>query len=446
MTKKICLNNQAWLAEESKAWVADGIISSEQSQAIKSLYQVEMDENIQQTGWAMGILVALGVLLIGGGIILLFAHNWEHLGKGARTVLSFLPLIVAQALCFYTFKSKFNSTGWREAGATLVFMGIASSISLIGQTYHIYGDMERFVLTWFVLGLPLVYLMRSSMVMILLTVLICWLCSFQGKAYWLLFFLLVPYWVYCYKQQRNIAFYWGIWLASLCFVIALCISLAFRSSPLFLYPIMSLMTISAAYYLLGKVLFGFDNTKFWKNPLSSLGAIGIGIFSLALSYADLWSETYHQYYSFQLTPLVYLDAVVFFAALALIIFGLYRYRKQLQLYQMVMTGTGLIGLIAMLHFSQVIGSLVWLSWFFNLFIVVVAGLIIVRSAEQGRMLALNGALLWLALLILIRFFDSDISILWKAAAFIVIGSAFIGVNIWFSRQNKRLAQQEAAND
>lgn len=445
MTKKISLEKQKWLLQESQGWVESDIISSQQHQAINDLYQAELEES-ESTNWATNILVALGALLIGGGITLLFAHNWEHLGKGARTVLSFLPLVLSQALCIYTFKAKFSSIAWREAGATLVFMAIAASIGLIGQTYHIYGDLERFVFTWFLLGLPLMYLMRSSMVMILLTILICWLCTFQGKVYWLLFLLILPYWIYSYRKQRNMAFYWALWLAAVGFAVALMISSAYRYSLLTLYSLPFLITMASAYYLLGKLLFGFENYKFWKNPLTSLGAIGVGIFSLILSFPEAsvsYNRSYHEKYTLNFPA--YLDLAIFFLALTFIIFGLIRYRKQLELYQTFILAMGLTGLLALLDFADIISLESWLGWLFNLIIIVTSGAIIFRSAEQGRTLALNGGLLWLSTLILLRFFDSDMSILWKALAFILIGSSFIGINVWFSRKQKQLAKTEASN-
>ena len=39
----------------------------------------------------------------------------------------------------------------------------------------------------------------------------------------------------------------------------------------------------------------------------------------------------------------------------------------------------------------------------------------------------------LALLFTVRFFDSDMSILFRGIAFILIGAGFLGANIWISR-------------
>ena len=42
---------------------------------------------------AVAIFAVFGALLIGSGVILLLAHNWEHLGRGARAAISMTPLL-----------------------------------------------------------------------------------------------------------------------------------------------------------------------------------------------------------------------------------------------------------------------------------------------------------------------------------------------------------------
>ncbi len=450
--QQITKNRYHWLQSQLQNWLSQSIISDEQAQQIQAGYQFDNElDGASSNAWTTGILVALGAVLIGGGIIMLFAHNWEHLGKGARTFLSFLPLVLAQALCIYSFKKRFQSASWREASATLTFMAIAASIALIGQTYHIYGDLERFVLTWFVLGVPLAYLMRSNAVMVLATILVVWLCTFQGKPYWLLLITLIPLWVYFYNNQRSGGFYWSSWLATAGFAIALMISATFRHTPLSFYPITSLLLMASAFYGLGKKLFGFDNHSFWKNPLSSLGAIGIGIFSIVLSHNESWAWWGSSWHRIEISGFAdYLDLLLVFIAIGIIVWLLISHWKKFKLYQRLLLMVGLMSVFAILHFAQ------WFSSFgvlvliigMNLFVLLTATLIIVRAVEQNRALLLNAGLLWLSSLILMRFFDSDVSILIKGFAFILIGCGFIGMNIWFNRQRKKspLIAKEGAYD
>ena len=96
-TKQLSKKQKHWLEDESGAWVEQGIIEPQQQARILGQYSTSHAENFYSS-WSSLLLISLGAILIGGGVILLIAHNWEHFGKGTRTVLSILPLILAQAL------------------------------------------------------------------------------------------------------------------------------------------------------------------------------------------------------------------------------------------------------------------------------------------------------------------------------------------------------------
>ena len=276
-----------WLAEEVKNWLQAGLIDSQSANSILNSYQIE--NNMEEgTSWSSVILASLGALLIGGGVILLFAHNWDGLGKSARTVLSFLPLLIAQGLAFFAYKYRPESRGWAESSAILVFLGIASSIALIGQTYHIYGNLERFFVAWLALGIPLLYIMRSKTVFILCSLLIIWLCGLGHALHWLWYLALLPAWIAMYRQPHHWGFLWATWFLALGFYTALMMSLDFYSSPIIQYGMLIALLFGGGYYLLGKYLFGFKSQGFWRNPFSNLGAIIIAACCLWLTWSEVW--------------------------------------------------------------------------------------------------------------------------------------------------------------
>ena len=74
--------------------------------------------------------------------------------RAARTVVSLAPLLVAQALACWIVATQRKSRAWQEGVGTFMTMSVAASIALIGQTYHIPGNMSSFLLTWMVLTVP----------------------------------------------------------------------------------------------------------------------------------------------------------------------------------------------------------------------------------------------------------------------------------------------------
>jgi Predicted membrane protein (DUF2157) len=72
-------NHIKWLYNELPELVAKGILPEGAATQLKNHYG-EIDE---KPAYNIAIILAaiLGAILIGGGIILLFAHNWDHLVK-----------------------------------------------------------------------------------------------------------------------------------------------------------------------------------------------------------------------------------------------------------------------------------------------------------------------------------------------------------------------------
>src|SRR5690606_21523317 len=100
-----------------------------------------------------------GAILIGLGIILIIAHNWDEFTRPVKTMFSVLPLVVGRACCVYPFLDNNVSVAWRESASVFRFCAVGSCISLISQVYQIPGDISSFILTRLLLCLPAVYLM-----------------------------------------------------------------------------------------------------------------------------------------------------------------------------------------------------------------------------------------------------------------------------------------------
>jgi len=70
------------------------VIDEKTAEKISSYYKIRQNESSGTT--ILTIVGSLAAILIGSGIILLFAYNWNEIPKWLRTCLSFLPLIGGQ--------------------------------------------------------------------------------------------------------------------------------------------------------------------------------------------------------------------------------------------------------------------------------------------------------------------------------------------------------------
>ena len=155
----------AWLRGELPKLVAAGVLTPEAAEALRRHYAAE-DTGVGKH-LALALLSVLGTLLVGGGIVLLLAHNWDDLSRGARAGLLVLILVAAQALAGYALLRRWTSLPWREAAGALQVAAVAAAVALVAQTYQVPGDLAGYYRTVLLLALPLVYLLEAASVSVL---------------------------------------------------------------------------------------------------------------------------------------------------------------------------------------------------------------------------------------------------------------------------------------
>ena len=99
--------------------VKSEIISRETAEKIENYYKQKGGQSQSRLFVIFGIL---GAILVGLGVLLIIAHNWDELPKVWKTFFAFLPLIIGQALCFFTLTKKADSIALREGAAAFLFL------------------------------------------------------------------------------------------------------------------------------------------------------------------------------------------------------------------------------------------------------------------------------------------------------------------------------------
>src|SRR3546814_15318620 len=84
-----------WLLSELPGLERAGIVDAATAARLRAHYQVAADDR----GFALGLSGILGALLVGLGVILLIAYNWDSWGRGLRLSVAALPLIAGQLAC-----------------------------------------------------------------------------------------------------------------------------------------------------------------------------------------------------------------------------------------------------------------------------------------------------------------------------------------------------------
>jgi Predicted membrane protein len=429
-----------WLRGQLPELVAAGAISSENAAKIEHHYaSVETRSN-----FGFVILATVGAAFLGAGIILLIAHNWDDLSRTTRTIIAFIPLVIALALVAFVLLQRNESRPWREAVAIFDFAAVATAISLISQTYQISGSFADFMKVWLLLCIPMVYLLRSAFGAVVYAIgLIVWLFAREmaffvrspnPMFFWIAFLLVVPYFLLRYWKDRESRECTAL---SIALVIALTFGMGFTAdfakSDLGSVAFAGLFT---AIYLAGIRFFPRNDDRL--HIVALLGGIGIGVTAICLSFESSWHMTREFFWgerTFQANIAFALEFLFPLAAIAMAAIGFSRGRSQFSwpaaVFPIVTAiGWGLANLCDK-PAERWLGTRCSFTAaaLMNCYALWLGIDILVRGIRANSVARANFGLLLIAALAISRFFDSELSFVTRGLGFIVVGAGFLVANV-----------------
>ncbi|KQC31063.1 DUF2157 domain-containing protein [Flagellimonas eckloniae] len=411
------------------------IITQETAEKIKNHYKDKGDSSINRLFVVFGIL---GAILVGLGIILIIAHNWDELSKTIKTIFAFLPLVIGQLLCGYALIKKNQSIAWKESTSTFLFFGVGASISLVSQVYNIPGDLSTFILTWMLICLPIVYVMNSSLTSLFFIVGITYYAtetsywsspSKESYLYWPLLLSILPHYYQLFKKRPKSNFMvLHNWFVPLSVLIVLG-TLADKEGELMMVAYFSLFGL---FYLIGNLDF-FTEQKARSNGYKLFGSLGMIILLLTLSFSEIWEDLRkHEYVFKELITTPEFIVSVILTALTSWMFYVYQKNKSIEDIKplapmfIVFAITFIIG-----HYFSFAVVLI------NLLVLAIGILTIRNGAEKNHLGILNYGLAIIAILITCRFFDTDLSFVVRGILFVLVGVGFFATNYWMLRKRKK---------
>lgn len=417
------------LYKEIDHLVREQVISKETADTIRAYYEHNQSSKSTILKVLFGVL---GSLLIGSGIILLLAHNWDEISKYYKIIIGCLPLLLGHSLGFYVLRNKKNKA-WKESAALLLFFSIGIAIAITSQVYHIEGNLYQYLLTWMLLGIPLIYLFQSDAItVVLLFINTMYLLRFDiSNQVWLhelvryiiVLGTIIPYYIQVIKSKtdRMIPVYnWLVPISISVVLIQVCIR-EFQGDSL-LY----LMLFFGVFYSLGTLWKITNNSRILKNGFLVIGSIGVLSILMMTTYKEGWqlAVDYEQ-----------LNAILLIA-LMLVYMGILVYQwiilKDIKYTLLQLTPLVFSIWISFLHQYEIIGVM-----FMNLWGILVGIQMIYKGIQTRHYGILNFGMLTIILLITLRFFDFDINFTTKGITFIILGIGFFIVNYRMSTLKKK---------
>ncbi|MCK5862814.1 MAG: DUF2157 domain-containing protein [Candidatus Hydrogenedentes bacterium] len=425
-----------WLYEELPVLEQAAVISPETILRIREHYGPVTIQSRRQL--ALLLLSVLGALLIGLGVILLLAHNWDTLPRTGRIILSFSPLLIGQILVGWTLLKRHNSLAWKEGSGLFLALSVGASIALISQTYHISGSMSTFLLTWIILGGPILYILNASSVALLYIVgITCWAGAVQSQGgqavlFWFLASFLVPHVWQAYDRNapgpRMHLLSWAI-----CLALPIALGLVLERRMPGLWVLIYSGTFSSL-FIFGRLI--FKDSKL--NAFTISGFIGIVILGIVFTYTSSWRHIGWWYYRSAAeydTLGVLQDYLLVLLALTSTAVPLVRSVSSRDRLTIAAVGLPLLAIFAFSASSLGLDNSI-IAAVFNLYLLCFGGIVMWYGFARERLLYINVGMIVLALLIIVRFFDAHISFTIRGILFILLGFAFLGVNLYLSRKMK----------
>ncbi|MEW6100738.1 MAG: DUF2157 domain-containing protein [Candidatus Omnitrophota bacterium] len=424
-----------WLYRELPELITKGILTQETAERLRHYYG-----EVKSVGKRVAMLIILGTtgaLLIGLGIILLLAHNWEEFSRFTRAVLSLLPLVIGQCLALWVLWKRPGSGAFKEGAATFLSLMVGASIALISQTYNIPGDAGTFILTWMLLIIPLTYLMQASMpAAIYLIGITAWSGTYwdnplKAALFWPLAAITIPHFIWALRREIYV-----LRTSILSLIMIVCVSIAtgfslgktWQGSWVIIFP-----SLYSIFYFLGWLKIGRITTN-WQRPLRIVGAIALFTLAFQFTFRYVWQYLDKDYFGMDrnisdisaMPDHIITTAIV---AMAMLLFYDNVKRKN-----WMVSLFGAVPLLAIIAYS-IRGESTFLPLLlFNAYLFVLSVSRIIFGVRNNNLAIINTGMLMLAVLIIARFFDSDINFIMKGLAFIIVGAGFLATNLVLSRR------------
>lgn len=404
--------------------VQAGIISPDLAENIRSYYLSRKNNSPNRLFIAFGIL---GAMLIGLGILLIIAHNWDEFSRTIKTIWAFTPLVIGQVFCGWALFRRQQNTGWKEGSAAFLFLAIGTSIALVSQIYHIPGDQKEFMLTWMITAFPLVYLMNSSSASLLYIIGITYYSTVSGYTYpstqpflyWPLLLLAIPHYYLLIKNKPSSNFTgFHHWIIPISLVIALG-TMGKSNEELLVTAYTGLFGL---FILFGRHAMPTDG-RLRQNGFLVTGVAGLMVILYMYSFNELWKSLRGNFNLAEsiLSTEGYL-AIVFTILALIVFFYVYRNRsyRKISPFEVAALVFMLIYFLGIYSPGAVILT--------NILVLAIGLLVIREGSERDHLGILNLGLLIIGILVAMRFFDSELSFVLRGILFVAVGAGFFAAN------------------
>jgi uncharacterized membrane protein len=420
-----------WLKHEVVQWRAEGLVDDATAQRILARYPEGPER-----GWGRIIFSAIGAVLVGLGVILFFAYNWQAIPKAIKLLLVFGALAAAHGAAMRLARRPDANRALIEGLHALGTMLFGAGIWLVAQIYHIDEHYPNAFLVWSLGALALAWAMPSIAQALLALFLVAFWAgveAFQFRSPVHGAPLLVALGVLPLAWWRRSPALLASALAVLFLVTAFAVAWAELDAVLPLLFMMGATTVFAAV--------AAPSTAFpaAEGPLRTVGLLVVLGCGFALTFPGLASDIGGVNFGKPGIAIYFAAAgAALLGALATVVFARQAWGQvdTLRRWQLALIGVGLLIVLACTFSQAKVGG--WtIALPFNGIVLGLAALLILEGSAQLQPRKVGAGCLLFALVTIGRYADLFDSLLVRASVFVLLGAGLFFVGSFYARSRRR---------
>lgn len=387
--------------KQIEEWLSSGVINQEQ--ANKMLFDVNEKNKEEKSSKFIVAISLIGSVLLGVGVILFLASNWIYLSK----VLKLGILFVGTFSTFYLgYLFKYGRENFPKVGSSLIFLSallFGASIFLIAQIYNVQANASSLVLFWCLGVIPLVYGFKSVPSTVLSLILF---------SVWMFLFLF-----------KDFSFFDEAYI----------------------------LTLPIIYLLLGTLIFGIGGLHYFISDFSSVARI-IRLFGIRIAVFCLFILTFKIFssdvFGISLPHILkeisaenpqLMTAIVSISIFSIIFTFINLFfnpsESKLNIFENIIVLTLIVPVLLFFFFppTTIIYTIIFNLLFFGLMI-----FLIFRGYQREDISLVNTGFFYLAIFILVKYFDFFFGLLDRSLFFMVGGLILILGGIAMEKERRRI--------
>ena len=443
--KKTSKSFYLWLKQELELWKQEGIVSEEQAEKIKEKYHLAQIEEKDAATKLIMVISLIGALLIGGGVILFIASNWQVIPKSVKLLVIFGIILSVNYFGYYL---RYTKGAYPKVGLALLFLGsllFGAGIWLVAQTYNITSRYHSGVLFWSVGILPVSWLLGLQSILVLSSGLL----SFWTV--WKSLDISTPNYLYpvmmfsailplCYKQKSKIALFVSLTGILLWFGFGPCL-FYLKPPQMFHLLILFYITLGVFLYSTGLLHSFYERLADYQLIYRFLGIFVLFSFIYIVSFKEIIMEMGRLATApFPVSFWVIFGMLILLSCIA--IGGVFltrrinEYASNILNYEIAFIGILLLFPVSIL----ILHNAVFHSILANLLLLTLSVGVIILGYYEERALFINIGFVFFGIHFFTRYFDWAYKYLPRSLFFIISGIILILIATFMEKQRRKLIQ------